>query len=295
MNSSHPEPPDNPDPAVQPPPATDAAGNDQPTTTTDTATATSDTDGLAEYEWRSPCPLCWQALGCRTDGHVVQCILDLRQGRKLDDNYFTYMFSTLRYIPPADVAIQLVRERFLNRVDLLAFKPPWDMACCPCLPGDDLDRLITSHVYGFKAFGCKVHWRTSRKEGTTFRAGRWRLGTYSPALDGTSRWLCLDFDGGSKDEHSTPLADPLAVALTVQRRCERIGLLAYLERSGGGKGWHIWIFTRTPVAAAKLRYLGRLLVPTDALLADGSFADASSRGIEIFPKCDRIAAGGEAI
>jgi hypothetical protein len=68
---------------------------------------------------------------------------------------------------------------------------------------------------------------------------------------------------------------------------------AYLERSGGGHGWHLWVFFESPVAAAKVRRLGFALAPRDAMLADGRAADPeSSLGIEVFPKQERIVKGG---
>src|SRR5262249_7245454 len=57
------------------------------------------------------------------------------------------------------------------------------------------------------------------------------------------------------------------------------------ERSGGGQGWHVWLFFGTPLPAEQARRLALQLVPNDLQLADGAPADPRrTRGVEVFPK-----------
>lgn len=122
--------------------------------------------------------------------------------------------------------------------------------------------------------------------------GRFRVGSYAPAPDGTTSWLCLDFDGAG---HSTPLADPLAAALTALDSLWRLGIAGYLEQSGSGHGWHVWVFFDAPIRAKDARALGFAIAPRKAPLANSpsQVADPSAgRGIEVFPKSDRVGAGG---
>jgi replicative DNA helicase len=78
----------------------------------------------------------------------------------------------------------------------------------------------------------------------------------------------------------------------VQARCSQLGLPAYLERSRSGQGWHLWVFFDPGVPARKARQLGFALLPPDALLTDGTFADPSqARGMEVLPKSDGLAGG----
>src|SRR5262245_52635124 len=187
-----------------------------------------------------------------------------------------------RHFPDPAAAVRLLRTHLLAREDQLAFWPPWGKAACPMAPAD-LDAVLLAHVAGTEAPEASVTWYKDgepRKE----LLGRWRCGSYTvrPGAS-TVRHLCIDCDGGGR--HARPLKDPLGVALAILLACEALGLPAYLERSGGGKGWHVWIFFSVPVPAVKARALGLLLVPEDVELADGGKADAAaSIGIEVFPK-----------
>jgi hypothetical protein len=197
-----------------------------------------------------------------------------------------------RHAPPPDVALRLFRERFLNRADRLAFKPPWDAAACPFDPCGDLDAILRAHLCGPAASPpVRLKWLSEGKgKSDLTEPGHWRVGTYAPAPDGTTLWLCLDFDGTGG--HAAPLADPLAVALTAFFLARSLGLACYLEKSRSGTGWHLWIFFAIRVPASLARRLGFLLAPRDAPLADGGVADPErGRGIEIFPKADRLKKG----
>jgi hypothetical protein len=184
--------------------------------------------------------------------------------------------------------VALIRRYFLNRVDRLAFAPSWGRDTCPAEINGDLEDLLSAHVRPDSS-PVNIRWRTIAGKSGTDRV-RARFGTYSPDLDGRTRFTCVDCDGGGR--HARPLADPLGVALRILDACKRLGLTAYLEKSGGGKGWHVWIFFTVPVSAAKVRKLLLAILPKDALLTDGSFANASSNeGLELFPKQDRLKNG----
>jgi hypothetical protein len=173
----------------------------------------------------------------------------------------------------------LLGSYFLNRVDAVAVLPPWGYAS----PGrGELADLLRSHLSGAMArgeFRSRGEWRGTRQA--------WRLGSYAPSPDNLTRWICFDFDGGN--DHKFPLQDALAEALRTIEAARALGLVAYLERSGGGAGWHVWIFFESPIAAAWARRLGMLVVPKDAPLAGGGLADVErAQGIELFPKQDEI-------
>jgi putative DNA primase/helicase len=185
------------------------------------------------------------------------------------------------------VVLRLIRQHLLNRTDLLCFFAPWGSPC-PVEGGDNLDAMLLAHLLGEGAPEVTVRWRT--KEGKTgAQRGRFRLGSYSPALDGTTVYGCIDLDGSGT--HSAPLADPLGVAMVIWLHARRLGLACHLERSGGGKGWHVWFFFSTPLRAADVRRLLFALLPEEAHLTDGTLADAkANKGIEVFPKSDRAPA-----
>lgn len=185
--------------------------------------------------------------------------------------------------PSRDEALRLLRDRFFNRTDRVAILAPWGKPC-PVEANGALDTLLLGHLLGDEAPEAKVRYENRRGAGAMM--GRFRVGTYCPGPDDATRWLCLDFDGAG---HAGALADPQAAVLIAFERCERARLPAYLERSGGGKGWHLWCFFDPAIPAAKAQALGRVLAPNDAPLDDGRVADPrAGRGIEVFPKQAKI-------
>ena len=194
----------------------------------------------------------------------------------------------MRTTPTSELAVRLLRERFLGRRDQVAVLAPWGKPC-PTSPGDSLDALLRAHVCGHAAPPVAVTFDT-RRRGRSAERGRFRVGSYAPDLEGRAKWLCLDFDGAG---HSHALVDPVGAARAAQRAFDDAGLPSYLERSGGGNGWHLWCFFDPPIPAADAIRIGRLLVPRDCKLVDGGVADVDrGAGIELFPKQPTIARGG---
>lgn len=161
------------------------------------------------------------------------------------------------------------------------------------MPNGTLDDLLLGHVFGQGVPATSVTYRNRR--GTGVVRGRFRVGSYCPGLGDTTRWLCIDFDGPG---HADPLADPQGTAVATLAAFQIAGLPAYLERSGSGMGWHgwhLWCFFDPPLPAAKARELGYALAPRNAPIADrpGVLADPRhARGIEVFPKQDKLRGGG---
>jgi hypothetical protein len=182
-----------------------------------------------------------------------------------------------------DQRVRLLRERFFNRFDVAAFLARWGKPH-PVELRDNLDALLRAHVLGSEAPAAKVAYRT--RKGICSEQGHFRIGAYTPGPGGQTKWLCIDLDGG--EDHATGLADPQGVACDVMARFAERGVQAYLERSGGGKGWHVWCFFGQPIYAARARRLALICVPENARLSNGEQAvPAANRGIEIFPKQTR--------
>lgn len=185
------------------------------------------------------------------------------------------------------MAVQILRQHFLDREDVVAWNASWN--ACPTRVVD-LDALLLAHLHGVQAPEVGVEWTT--KEGKEIgQRGRFRIGSYAIGKDNCTVFGCVDCDGGGR--HGNPLADPLVVALQILKRCEQLGIPAYLEKSGGGAGWHVWLFFAYRAAAAKVRRLLFAMIPDDVLLADGGLADArANKGLEVFPKQDAINGDG---
>lgn len=197
-----------------------------------------------------------------------------------------YDLRRFRWVPAVDKAVQLLHKHFLNRTDRLCHMASWGSPC-PVAGNQHLEAYLRAHV------AKKVtdfYWITKKgNKGET--KGAFRVGTYAPALDGTTKWLCMDFDGGG--DHAAPLVDPLCVARAVAKRCEAAGVPVYLERSKSLKGWHLWVFFEPAIPAGVARQLGFALAPVDAALTDGTFADVKrAKGIEVFPKADTLPEDG---
>lgn len=183
---------------------------------------------------------------------------------------------------------ELLLRHFFNRIDVVAVLAPWRKPC-PVDAIGKLEELVDGHLRGPGVSRFKVY-RLDEEHRQELLEGPFRVGTYSPDTDGNTLWASIDVDGAG---HSNPVADPTQVAFQIKFKCERMGIPAYVEKSGGGNGWHVWMFFAHPIPASKVRQFALLLVPSDALLAKGGFADASKHiGIEIFPKQDRITSDG---
>lgn len=183
-----------------------------------------------------------------------------------------------------DGVLSRLKTYFLNRTDYVAILAPWEKPC-PVEAMGGVDALLTAHLLGDEAPEAKV--RYDSKHGSGAMKGRFRVGSYCPGADDTTKWLCLDFDGAG---HADALADPKAAALEAMDAFAAKGLPAYLELSGSGRGWHVWCFFETALSAAVARKIGHALAPKNMPLArSGAFADPrSARGIEVFPKQARV-------
>jgi hypothetical protein len=238
-----------------------------------------------------PCPVCHRCEGCEVRGHETACVnIHNGQGKRKDANgtdCTIYDMRTFRHVPPVEQAVELIHRYFLNRTDVVAHIAGWNEPC-PCFGGDQLAPLLDCHLAGRK--GMRVRWCSEKKpEGELSRktSRYWRVGSYGPALDGTTRWLVIDFDGGG--EHSAPLADPGSVAMSLRKLCQALGIAAHLEKSKSCKGWHLWVFFDPPISAKIARQFGYAILPHDAVLTDGQYADPhKSMGLEVFPKCNDL-------
>jgi hypothetical protein len=194
----------------------------------------------------------------------------------------------------AEALASLYALHFLNRDDVVAHKAEWG-SDCPLRASGILNQLFLSHLLGERLeIKIEATWfSTSRgMEGKAYSP--FRVGTYSPDLDGMTFFCCLDFDGGGQPDaadegsakHKRPLADPLAAALRVLAALREVGLVCYLERSKSGSGWHVWVLFACKVPAAVVRRAILSLIPKDIPLADGKGVAVPGKnvGIELFPK-----------
>ena len=186
--------------------------------------------------------------------------------------------------------LRLLTTHFFARTDKIAAVAPWEKACpvSTSHPDGPLEDVLRGHLDGKTSpWVCF----TSQAGKVTWIVGPNRIGSYCLGDDARVLWTCVDFDGGTS--HKFPLADARAAAMTTIENLSALGVGAYLERSGGGSGWHVWVFFSEPIPAALARQLGHQVVPLDAPLAKGGVADPKAgKGIEVNPKQDHINEGG---
>ena len=188
-------------------------------------------------------------------------------------------------LPETTHKLKLLRQ-FFARTDTFAIFAPWGKPC-RAEPLGPLDEVLLGHLGIVPKVALTAK---KRLAGDEQLQGQFRVGTYCFSPDQTVSWLCYDFDGQG---HAAALADPLDAALQCLRTLSKAGLTGYLEKSGGGAGWHVWMFFEEPFPAAKARDLAQLFVPKDVRLESGEPADArAGHGIEVFPKQDSISTGG---
>ena len=184
-----------------------------------------------------------------------------------------------------DAKVHLLRQHFFHRADVIAIARP-NGKPQPATTVD-LDAAVRAHVLGDKAPPVQFTLTDDKK---TVVSGRPRLGAYFLTTDGTIEAACVDIDGG--DGHAHPVKDPDGVAVEVCRCLIAADFVVYLEKSGSGTGWHVWVFFDKPTQAAKVRRAILAVLP-NVELRSGGIADARlNQGIELFPKQDSLTGKG---
>jgi P4 family phage/plasmid primase-like protien len=195
-------------------------------------------------------------------------------------------------LPSPTEALALFERYFFTtaKPELVAVRVEWQPDKKKPCPADqfELATLANAHVAGGRA---KVRLRVPGKdhEGKritrlVWKADSFRLGAYYLDAQNCVRWICLDFDADGGD-HSSPLKDATAAMRECMATCAELGVPAHVERSGRGKGWHVWVFLSEAVHVGRARTLGLYLAPRGHLLANGKVAEPEgNQGIEVFPK-----------
>jgi TOTE conflict system, Archaeo-Eukaryotic Primase domain len=192
---------------------------------------------------------------------------------------------------PMDLVLQMkldmLENNFFNRTDRVAVFAKWNKTC-PAEPTSPLHDLLVAHLVGPGAPLVQAKLLPPGRHEVF--SGPFRIGSYAPSLDGTTKWACIDIDGGS---HSHPVADPSGTTVSIALDIFDAGLFPNIEKSFSGTGWHIWIFFDAPHPAEEVRSATLELIPRNIKLKGGEFADPlNSEGIEVFPKQSFIRPSG---
>jgi hypothetical protein len=179
---------------------------------------------------------------------------------------------------------ELLLRHFLARQDRFFVLAAWNKHCTAV--ADDVLAVLATHTDGELAPEAKLTIKAEKYDSTTL--GRFRVATPSVDADGLARWVCIDFDGAplekGEDDHANPLADPEAAAWACWARLAELGIPSYVERSGGGFGWHVWVLLERPAPLADARALGLGAAPAVKLRSGGVADPVAGLGVEVFPK-----------
>ncbi len=149
------------------------------------------------------------------------------------------------------------------------------------VPISGVTTVLASHITGRGKLGYRLPGDDRERHATGLR-----VGSYTPTPgSNTTKWGCIDLDGAG---HENKLDDPLSAALTIHGHLKEQGIPVYLEKSGGGHGWHLWIFFERAVSAVTVRALLNGVLVNTGHLKNGRLAT----GIEVFPKSDTVSEEG---
>jgi hypothetical protein len=150
----------------------------------------------------------------------------------------------------SDTDIATYRARFVNRDDVYARQ--WsDGRGWSRVSAHLTDQVLRAHL-----------------------AGALTVGFYTPGLEGTTRWVCIDFD----------TADGTEKGRALQRWLAERGVSCAIERSAGGR-CHAWVFFDAPVDAGVVR------AAAASILTELGW-QAEPGAIEVFPKHERVQPDG---
>lgn len=199
-----------------------------------------------------------------------------------------------------DTAKHLLRKYFHVRRSAFALQSPDRKAPGPIYTKPDtaeelLDSAIHSHLTGKEAIFENWHNRVNPT------SAAWRLGAYTLNEDSFVANVCIDIDGGT--DHSLPVQDVDTLVLWLYTWCTDNGFHPYMEKSGSGTGWHLWLFFMPLVRATEAKRFGRWVasqVPEHLLELATPFEKPNGdiithATLEVFPKQTKCSKTGNMV
>lgn len=136
----------------------------------------------------------------------------------------------------------------------------WNEKLCPKQRGEKVfcDECENTQWTPLELWRIKEHLKGTKEDGTDV------LGLYPLLPDGTCRFIVFDFDNHEKGVEATDFANRdnewHDEVDALRRMCEKNGIKPLIERSRSGRGAHVWIFFKRPIAASIARNFGFLLL-----------------------------------
>lgn len=135
---------------------------------------------------------------------------------------------------------------------------------CPKQRGEKIfcDECENKQWTPLELWRIKEHLKGAKEDGTDV------IGVYPLLPDGTCRFIVFDFDNHEKGAEATDFANVdnewYDEVNALRRICEQNGITPLVERSRSGRGAHVWIFFKRPIAASIARNFGFLLLDKGA-------------------------------
>ncbi|MFD1125309.1 DEAD/DEAH box helicase family protein [Lentilactobacillus raoultii] len=142
--------------------------------------------------------------------------------------------------------LNLYKKRFVGRTDVYARR----------YFNKKAGKEIYSPVVPFKNGRPQVdHWiPLTDDQLKTHLTGQQFLGFYPMLPDNTTKYLVIDIDGHHEGDQWREITS------SIRQLCTKYQVPNLIELSQSGKGCHIWLFFKNPIAASKARHLGDALL-----------------------------------
>jgi len=136
----------------------------------------------------------------------------------------------------------------------------WEDELCPRKRGEIVicDGCENTQWTPLELWRVREHLKGTKADGTDV------IGIYPLLSDGTCRFIVFDFDNHEKGADAEDFANKdnewHEEVDALRKMCEQNGIKPLVERSRSGRGAHVWIFFKHPVAASVARNFGFLLL-----------------------------------
>ena len=212
----------------------------------------------------------------------------------MDDSVFMVGIGTRNKMTPIVAVALLLKELFAGRHDVYAVKwtgknrrKGYSPACANDWKAGPCQKVARRDAGDSPAGACKTcknkRWKIlDRFALASHLQGAKTLGVYLLRPDGKCKIGVIDLD--DHDSEADPENAPMILGARLVDAAKDYGLTLFLEKSGGGRGAHVWLLLEEWTEAAKVREVLYGLIRAAGIKL--------TKDIEVFPKQDILGADG---
>lgn len=189
---------------------------------------------------------------------------DLDQGERIINPQYITDDMAKRYFAMFWGRLDVFAKRGKNGGYFPQCNNRWNNSLCPKQRGERVfcDECENTQWTPLELWRIKEHLKGTKADGSDV------IGIYPLLADGTCRLIVFDFDNHEKGAEATDYANTdnewHAEVDALRKMCEQNGIKPLVERSRSGRGAHVWIFFKRPIAASLARNFGFLLLDKGA-------------------------------